>query len=182
MAGVAGVDSRLNKALQSFLIEWKGHNSASLTLKSVKGELSVTLKMKLGRYGEKTCRGCRLAPASFAGESDEQLILLSSRKQQSMLLLLLLSIMLLLLSKQLVILLNKLLQLNKLPLCLGRLLLDKLQWPGFLLPLLLPFFHLCLPLLPRPLVPLPLLPLLVPISFLPLPLVTLHMGHNVLEE
>ena len=57
MAGVAGVDSRLNKALQSFLIEWKGHNSASLTLKSVKGELSVTLKMKLGRYGEKPQAG-----------------------------------------------------------------------------------------------------------------------------
>ena len=57
MAGVAGADSSLNKALKSFLSEWKAHNSASLTLKSVKGELSVTLKMKLGRYGEKPDAG-----------------------------------------------------------------------------------------------------------------------------
>ena len=129
----------------------------------------------------RTCSGRRLAPASFAGESDEQLILTSSRKQQSMLLLLLLSILLPLLSKQLVILLNKplwlnkLLPLNKLPLCLAWLLLDKLQRLWFLFPLLLPFVHLRLPLLPRPLVPLHLLPLQVPISFLPLPLVTLHL-------
>ena len=53
MAGVAGVDPRLNKTLTSFLSEWRAHNSAVLTLKSVRGELSVTLKMKLGYHGEK---------------------------------------------------------------------------------------------------------------------------------
>ena len=54
---MAGVNSSLNKALESFLSEWKAHNSASLTLKSVKGELLVTLKMKLGRYGKKPDAG-----------------------------------------------------------------------------------------------------------------------------
>ena len=53
MAGVAGANSSLNKALMSFLSEWKANNSASLTLKSVRGELSVTLKLKLGHHGEK---------------------------------------------------------------------------------------------------------------------------------
>ena len=50
---MAGVDPRLNKALKSFLSEWRAHKSANLTLKSVKGELSVTLNMRLGYHGEK---------------------------------------------------------------------------------------------------------------------------------
>ena len=55
----------------------------------------------------RTCSGRKLAPASFAEESDEQLILSSSRKQQNMLLLLL-SSLLPLMNKQLVNLLYKL--------------------------------------------------------------------------
>ena len=50
---MAGADSSLNKALKTFLSEWKAHNSASLTLKSVRGKLSVSLKLKLGHHGEK---------------------------------------------------------------------------------------------------------------------------------
>jgi hypothetical protein len=49
----------------------------------------------------------KLAPASFAGESVEQLILSSSRKQENILLLLLLSILLPLLNKQWMLLLDK---------------------------------------------------------------------------
>ena len=55
----------------------------------------------------RACSGHRLAPASFVGESDVQLILSSSRKQQNMLLLLL-SSLLPLMNKQLVNLLYKL--------------------------------------------------------------------------
>ena len=120
----------------------------------------------------RTCSGRKLAPASFAGERDEQLTLSCSRKQQSMLLLLmlllLLSILLSLLNKQWRYLLDKLQLKKPLPLkklfqlLLEKLLLDKLP----LLQLLSTF-----PIHTLPLLLLPLLPLfLLPPSLLPSPL------------
>ena len=46
MAGVAGV----NKAFRTFLNNWKAQKSATLSLRSDKGELSVVLKVNLGLY------------------------------------------------------------------------------------------------------------------------------------
>ena len=48
MAGVAGV----NKALRTFLNSWKAQKSATLSLESDKGDLSVVLKVNFGLYSD----------------------------------------------------------------------------------------------------------------------------------
>ena len=48
MAGAAGV----RKALKAYLNSWKAKRSAKLTLSSDKGDLLVTLELKLGLYCE----------------------------------------------------------------------------------------------------------------------------------
>ena len=53
MAGVTGVEARLIKLLKTCTSEWWAKNSAILTLKCVRGEVSVNLKMKLGPFSDK---------------------------------------------------------------------------------------------------------------------------------
>ena len=91
MTGVAGVDPRLVKALTSFLRKWMANKSAKLTLNSVKGEHSVTLKLNLGYHGEQPDQNfqrTQIGPRQLLRR--ERRAADPGRKQQNMLLLLLL--------------------------------------------------------------------------------------------
>ena len=65
MAGVAGV----NTSLKTFLDCWKANKSAKLTLESVNGALSVTMKMSIGQWTPEACRGHQSLQRRQAGPS-----------------------------------------------------------------------------------------------------------------
>ena len=65
MAGVAGVDT----SLKTFLDCWKANKSAKLTLESVNGALSVTMKMSIGQWTPEACRGHQSLQRRQAGPS-----------------------------------------------------------------------------------------------------------------